>query len=100
MVERCFLFFISFTAVVCNKPSHSGGTDIVNSPTNDSTFTNPLLSSGPDPWVFQKDTTYYYTHTFGNKLGIFKTSKMSKLNTAPLTTVWTPPTNTAYSRDI
>src|SRR5690606_27503107 len=26
------------------------------------TFTNPLLSSGPDPWVLQKDGVYYYMH--------------------------------------
>jgi GH43 family beta-xylosidase len=50
--------------------------------------------------VFQKDTFYYYTHTFGNKLGIFKTNKMSKLSVAPLTTVWTPPIGTLYSNDI
>jgi len=68
--------------------------------TVDSTFTNPLLSSGPDPWVIQKDTFYYYTNTFGNKLGIYKTNRMSDLTNAPLTTIWTPPTTGPYSKDI
>lgn len=31
-----------------------------------STFTNPLLNATPDPYVFQKDTTYYYMHTLGS----------------------------------
>ena len=34
----------------------------------DSTFTNPVLTSGPDPWVVQKNGTYYYTYTQGSKL--------------------------------
>ena len=101
MLERSLLLLFSFTVAVCNKPSHSGGTDIVTPPpVTDSTFTNPLLSSGPDPWVFQKDTSYYYTHTFGNKIALFKTGRMSQLKNALPVTVWTPPTSGAYSKDI
>jgi GH43 family beta-xylosidase len=66
----------------------------------DTSFTNPLLSSGPDPWVIQKDTNYYVTTTFGNKIAIYKTSKMSRLGSAPLTTVWTPPATGPYSKNI
>jgi GH43 family beta-xylosidase len=66
----------------------------------DSVFENPLLSTGPDPWVIQQDTNYYYTNTFGNKIAIFKTSKMSQLKNAKLTTIWTPPVTGAYSQDI
>jgi GH43 family beta-xylosidase len=100
MLVRCLLFFISISAVLCNKPSNSGGTDVNPPVAGDSTFTDPLFSSGPDPWVFQKDTLYYYTHTFGNKIALFKTNKMSTLSTASLTTVWTPPGTGAYSRNI
>jgi GH43 family beta-xylosidase len=82
-----------------NPPENNTGGGGGGTPA-DSTFTNPLLTSGPDPWVIQKDTLYYYTHTFGNKLAIFKTGKMSELKNAPLTTVWTPPTTGAYSKDI
>src|ERR1700737_4785382 len=66
----------------------------------DSTFVNPLLASGPDPWVIQKDTNYYYTNTFGNKIAIFKTNKMSDLKTAQYITVWTPPSTGSYSKEI
>lgn len=66
----------------------------------DTAFSNPLLSSGPDPWVIKKDTNYYYTHTFGNRIGLFVTSKMSALSNAPVTSIWSPPSTGPYSRNI
>ena len=59
-------------------------------PTDTTTFKNPLLSSGPDPWVAQKNGYYYYTETQGNKISIWKTKKISDLKNASITTVWTP----------
>ena len=89
------------TCVTCGKnPAIQNNNPPPVTPPADTSFTNPLLSSGPDPWVIQKDTNYYYTNTFGNKLAIYKTSKMSKLNNAPLTTIWTPPVTGSYSKDI
>jgi GH43 family beta-xylosidase len=89
---------VSITVLACKK----GGGDGSNPPPTppSTTFTNPLLSSGPDPWVIQKDTFYYYTHTFGNKLAIYKTNKMSNLRNVNPVTVWTPPTTGAYSADV
>ncbi|GAC1424640.1 MAG: glycoside hydrolase family 43 protein [Flavisolibacter sp.] len=58
------------------------------------------MARGPDPWVIQKDTNYYVTLTFGDKLGIYKTNKMSDLKNAPLYTIWTPPASGSYSGDI
>lgn len=46
---------------------------------SEKTFTNPLLDSGPDPWVVQKDGFYYYMHTEGNGIAIYKTKSLSKL---------------------
>ena len=69
-------------------------------PPVDSGFTNPLLSSGADPWVIQKDTNYYYTNTVGNRLVLYKTSKMSALKDGTVITIWTPPATGAYSKDI
>jgi GH43 family beta-xylosidase len=91
---------LSATITCSKKPIQSNPIPPPES-NSDTTFTNPLLSSGPDPWVIQKDTNYYYLHTLGNRVGIFKTSKMSKLINARYTTVWTPPATTGpYSRDI
>lgn len=72
----------------------------VVAPVKDTTFSNPLLSSGPDPWVIQKDTNYYYTHTFGNRIGLYVTGKMSALSNAPLTSIWSPPATSPYSRNL
>lgn len=100
MLSRCLLLLLSFSAAVCTK--HSGGGGVPNPPpvAPGSTFINPLVSSGPDPWVFQKDTLYYYTHTFGDRIGVYKTNQMSKLGAAPVTTVWMPPAAGAYSKEI
>ncbi len=68
--------------------------------TDTTTFKNPLLSSGPDPWVAQKDGYYYYTETQGNKISIWKTKAMSDLKNAAITTVWTAAPGTAYSDDV
>jgi GH43 family beta-xylosidase len=95
---RWFLL-ICLVAVSCKKEP---GQQVVNPPpvVTDTGFTNPLLPSGPDPWVIQKDTNYYYTHTVGDRLVIYKTSKMSALKNAAITTIWTPPVSGPYSKDI
>lgn len=66
----------------------------------DSTFTNPVLTGGPDPWVVQKNGTYYYTYTQGSKLVILETKNMSELASARRYEVWTPPAGTAYSKNL
>jgi GH43 family beta-xylosidase len=64
------------------------------------TFTNPVLPSGPDPWVTYHDGFYYYTNSTGNRLEIWKTKTMPGLATAPHKTIWKPPVNTRYSKNI
>ena len=63
-------------------------------------FTNPLLPSGADPWSIHKDGYYYYTHTMGNRLVLWKTKSLADLKTAPQKTVFRPPGGTAYSRQL
>lgn len=90
-------------ASACGKGGSGGGTGPVIPPPltiADTTFINPLLSSGPDPWVEQQGTMYYYTNTLGNRLAIWPTSKMSELSKAQPVTIWTPPTTGAYSKEI
>ena len=55
------------------------------------TITNPLLPSGPDPWIVRHGKTFYYMNTLGNRLAIRKTRDLARLAEAPETTVWTPP---------
>ena len=54
-------------------------------------FTNPLLLSGPDPWVVRHDNVYYYMHTLGDRLAIWKTGDIADLANAEKKTIWTPP---------
>lgn len=55
------------------------------------TFTNPLLPSGPDPWIVRDGDDYYYMHTLGDRLAIRKTRDLADLPNAAETTVWRPP---------
>ena len=64
------------------------------------TFTNPLLPSGADPWAVYKDGSYYYMHTTGRDLNIWKTANLAELDKAEKTTIWTPPATGPYARDI
>jgi GH43 family beta-xylosidase len=64
------------------------------------TFTNPLLPSGPDPWVTFRNGFYYYMNTTGSGLTIWKTSSIAALDTAEKKTVWRAPAEGPYSREI
>lgn len=56
-----------------------------------SSFTNPLLPSGPDPWITRDGNNYYYMHTLGDRLAIRRTRDVSRLAQAEEHVVWTPP---------
>jgi GH43 family beta-xylosidase len=69
-------------------PSPPGGS---TPPATATTFTNPLLPSGADPFVAQKDGFYYYVQTTYTDLRIWKTARMSNLAFVNPTIVWRPP---------
>lgn len=55
------------------------------------TFVNPLLPSGPDPWVIRHDGFYYYTNTLGDRIALWRTRDIARLRTAPMKVIWRPP---------
>ncbi len=63
-------------------------------------FSNPLLPYGADPYSIYKDGYYYYTHTMGNRLVLWKTANLANLKTAESKTIWTPPVGTNYSKEL
>src|SRR4051794_13860380 len=67
---------------------------------NAKTFTDPLLSSGPDPWVEYYNGTYYITHSTGSSLKLYRTKTVSGLAEAESKTVWTPPASGMNSKEI
>jgi GH43 family beta-xylosidase len=50
--------------------------------------------------VTEKDGFYYYMHTTGNNLRLWKTAKMSELGSATSKVIWTPSASGVASRDI
>ena len=53
----------------------------------------PLLPSGPDPWVVAHEGMYYYTHTLGDRIALWKTTDMAQLGKVQPVVVWrAPPT--------
>jgi GH43 family beta-xylosidase len=63
-------------------------------------FTNPVLPSGPDPWILRVGKTYYLMVTRGDKLTIRKTNDITKAAAAREMTIWTPPTTGPNARSI
>jgi GH43 family beta-xylosidase len=67
---------------------------------NKNYFTNPLLPSGADPWAIYNDGYYYYTHTTGSRIDIWKTKSIAALKSAKRKTIFLPPAGTMYSKDL
>lgn len=65
-----------------------------------STFTNPLLATGPDPWVIYEDGFYYYMNTTSTNLTIWKTRDITDLEHAKKKIVWTPSAREPYSHEL
>jgi GH43 family beta-xylosidase len=61
---------------------------------------NPLLPSGPDPWVIYKDGYYYYMNTMSTNLTIWKTPTLANLRGAEKKVVWIPPASGPYSHEL
>ncbi len=64
------------------------------------TFTNPLLPAGADPWCIYKNGFYYYTHTTGKNITVWKTKSIASLKTAKKKIVFTPPATGPYSKEL
>jgi GH43 family beta-xylosidase len=95
-----FIYLLVAT-IACGKGSGGGNTPPPEPPpVPGNSFVNPILSSGPDPWVIKKGDAYYYTHTQGNKIALWKTAKMSDLKNAPVQTIWTAPATGPNSRNV
>lgn len=102
-LNKAYLFgALLFIAVGCKK--NSGTTvqppPVTPPPVDNTTFANPLLTSGPDPWVIKKDNFYYYTHTSGNRIQLWKTTAMSQLNNTSPVTIWAKPATGPNSENV
>ena len=89
MLKKCFVFLLCWLLY---------GSSFSQQDT--AFFTNPLLPSGADPWSMYKDGFYYYTHTVGDRIVIWKTTDLAQLGAAEKKTVYKPPPNTLYSKQL
>jgi GH43 family beta-xylosidase len=96
-VKAFFLLSFISVAISCGRGNDNGGT---NPPLPSNTFTNPLLPSGPDPWIIKKDSYYYYTNTLGNRIALWRTTKVSDLKNALIQNIWTAPASGANSKNV
>lgn len=65
-----------------------------------STFTNPLLHVGPDPWVIYDNGFYYYTNTTASNVTLWKTRDITDLRHAEKKIIWTPRPDKPYSQQV
>ncbi|GAB3055736.1 glycoside hydrolase family 43 protein [Stenotrophomonas tumulicola] len=63
-------------------------------------FDDPLLPSGPDPWIVRDGDVFHYMGTHGDRLAIRTTRDLARLAEAPETTVWRPPASGPNARSI
>ena len=64
------------------------------------TFTNPLLETGPDPWVIWWKGFYYYSNSSGTNLTLRKTRDITDLKHAEKKVVWTPEPGHEWSNEL
>ena len=64
------------------------------------TFTNPLLDSGPDPWVVWWKGFYYYSNSTGKNLTLRKTADITDLRSAQKKAVWAPEPGHPWSKEL
>jgi len=97
------LLCISLASCVACSDSSKSGTNIppvIDPPIGTSTFRNPILNLGPDPWVVKNGNEYFVTFTTGNNITLLRTSKMSDLKNAVKKVIWIPPATGFNSKEI
>jgi GH43 family beta-xylosidase len=67
---------------------------------NRDTFTNPLLETGPDPWVIWWKGFYYNSNSTDTNLTLRKTADITDLREAQIKAVWTPEPGHPWSKQL
>lgn len=69
-------------------------------PEEASTFVNPIVERGADPWIVVKDDWYWFTATRGNRIDVLKSQTLAGLGSAEAVTIWRAPSSGPMSRSI
>lgn len=97
-------FFIVYFAVCvfisCNSSQINVESPKIDVPTKSTTFKNPILITGADPWVYKNDNEYFVTFTTGDNITLIKTDKMSELKKGLKKIIWSPPSSGFNSKEL
>jgi GH43 family beta-xylosidase len=93
-MRKILLFLITFSCTV------SGSGQEQRSVAETGIFTNPLFSSGSDPWIMRHKDYYYYCSSAGNGIMIRRGENLDDLKDSKPAKVWTAPEGTMWSKEI
>jgi GH43 family beta-xylosidase len=63
-------------------------------------FFNPIFPKGADPWMILHRGIYYYAHTTGHNIQLWKSDSMTGIFAGEHKVIWTPPATGSYSKNI
>ena len=90
-------------ALLCRVSDNAAQVPPTSSPSalvHGDTFTNPLLQTGPDPWVVCWKGFYYYSNSTGKDLTLRKTADITDLRDAQKKAVWAPEPGHPWSNEL
>lgn len=64
------------------------------------TFTNPIVSSGSDPWVIQQGENYFFCQSHRRGIYVSRAKSPIAIGQNPPVRVWTPPPDKPYSKEL
>ncbi|MFS0723662.1 family 43 glycosylhydrolase [Paenibacillus sp. 1P07SE] len=100
MLRNKFRYLLLGLAVMLMLPQWSGTAAAAGVP-GVSNFYNILFQNGGDPWVYKHtDGYYYYTHTTGGNVTLWRSRTITGLEGGDRIVAWTPPRGTMYSSNI
>lgn len=63
-------------------------------------FENPLMKSGADPWIINRDSVYHYCYSANQAVFIKSSGNLVKINEASARKIWEGVPGTSYSNHI
>lgn len=65
-----------------------------------STYTNPILDTGADPWMIKHDGYYYLTYTTATNITLLRSRSLVEWEDAESKLAFQPPEGKDYSTDL
>ena len=99
-LHTAIILGLALLCAASNVAAQSAPSHAPNAAAEPDTFTNPLLDSGPDPWVVRWKGFYYYSNSTGKNLTLRKTADITGLRNAEKKAVWTPEPGHPWSKEL